>query len=147
MIFSLTPMRLSTPLPYPGGPNGRDVPFVRAIAEHGSFIARGVFLVDPAADSIVLPDQAARQLKIDLSNAPAGHVTAVGGSQVPVRYCQLTLELRSTSVTCRWRTWVAFGPVQRWLLGHIGGLEYFHFSLDPANEEFMLVPRDSLPRV
>lgn len=97
------------------------------------------------ADSIILPATVAQQLQIDLTSAPSGSITVVGGSLVPVRYAQVILTLQTPRQSCRWPAWVGFAASPRWLFGHFGGLEFFHFTLDAVNEELILVPRDNLP--
>jgi hypothetical protein len=123
------------------------MPITRIYLQHAGQTIAGSISVDSLSQIILFPEPIAKTLGIDLTNAPQQSITGVGGSRVLVRYAQLTLELRPVGHACRWQTWVGFAATQRWLFGNFGGLEHFHFTLDPWNEEFMLDPRDSLPRV
>jgi hypothetical protein len=120
MIFRLVPVPLSNPMPYPGAQTYWDMPIMPITIHHAGHVATGRIFVDSMCQIIVLPESVAEVLGIELR--PPGHL-------------------------CRWKAWVGFAATQRWLFGNFGGLEHFHFILDPHNEEFLLDPRDSLPRV
>jgi hypothetical protein len=146
MIFSLHATKFKRPLPFAGQLAYRDMPILPLRVMYGGASEPGQAYVDTMADLTLLPDRVAGQLQLDLTRAPSHTISALGG-QITVRYAEVEMELRGTTSRCRWRAWVAFGPTPRWLFGHVGGLEYFHFTLDPVNEEFMLVPRDHIPLV
>lgn len=145
MIVPLKLATLRAPLPYVGGPTHRDLPMMPAVVEAGNQKVHGRFLIDTGADSIEFPLKEAQQLGIDLLNAPTGSLATASGASVVVHYAQITISLSHGFTTCRWQTWAGFAPIRNWLFGHFGGLEHFHFVLDSGAEEFMLVPRESLP--
>ena len=145
MIFSLQTVKFNTPPSIPGRPLYRDMPIAPVVVSNGSVALPGRVFVDSMSDFILLPDWVATHLQVDLIQAPSHTITLVGGSKVGVRFAEVILELRNPRASLRWPATVAFGPTQRWLFGHFGGLEFFHFSLDAVNEEMMLVPRDNLP--
>lgn len=147
MLFPLVPLQLRLASPTPGAPLYRDMPLIPLRISCNGLLEQGWAYVDTMSDIILLPASLANKLAIDLTTAPSRTVTVVGGSQVSVHYADVNLELRNPHGGVKWRATVAFGPTQRWLFGHFGGLEFFHFSLDSFNEEMMLVPRDNLPPV
>src|SRR5438067_1821260 len=89
MFFPMRPAWFNHPLPYPGGPAWRDMPLASAVLENGGNSARGYFLIDTGADSIVLPDQISQQLQLDVSTAPSGQAVSFGGTAIAVRYAEL----------------------------------------------------------
>src|SRR5438046_1328674 len=50
-------------------------------------------LLDSGADETVFPGRFAAMIGIDLSNAPLGQITGIGGAVIDVRYAQITLRL------------------------------------------------------
>ncbi len=145
MFFPLVPVRFNKPPIIPGRPLYRDMPIVRLSIRYGNKTFPGWAHVDSMSDFVLLPDSVATTLQIDLTSAPTHVITVVGGSQVKVRFAEVTLHLRHPLGGVRWPATIAFGPTQRWIFGHFGGLEFFHFALDAVNEEMLLVPRDNLP--
>jgi len=145
MLFPTTTATFTNRFPAFGRPTFRQMPAVNIYAHYGPAFDFGLAYIDTMSDVILLPDSVAQKLKLDLRFAPAHTITVVGGSQVVVQFAEITLELRHPRTPIRWTTEVAFGPTQRWLFGHFGGLEFFHFTLDTVNEELILAPRENLP--
>ena len=106
------------------------------------------FLLDSAADDLVVPETWAGPLGIDLSHCPTAGAHG-WGSNIPVsiRIARVILEFSDGAETCRWRTEVGFAPMRdRYgLFGVAGGLEYFRTTLDFERREIELIPQPTLP--
>lgn len=144
MIFELKRRNFNRPYPAFGRPASRDMPIIPLTVHCGGATVAERAFVDSMADFVTLPDWVAPRVGIDLSVAPSHTITVIGGSQVVVKFARVTLEIPHPRGV-RWSTDVAFGPTPRWLFGHFGGLEFFHFTLDAVNEELFLEPRENLP--
>ena len=81
MFFSLVPVTLNQALPTAGRPLFRDMPIIPLRLSHGPKTIDGRAFVDSMSDIIVVPENVAQQLKIDLNNAPTQTISAVGGGR------------------------------------------------------------------
>ena len=109
----------------------------------GPLSARAVQgLLDTGADDTVVHESVATSIGTDLSAAPMGSATGVGGSVVPVRFAEVTLRLASGYDQCEWRAWVGFTPARlHWaLLGFAGFLQFFTATFHGDREEVELTP-------
>jgi hypothetical protein len=116
----------------------RPLVFVTLIGPSGVFVDRA--MLDTAADDTVFPDAAAATAGIDLSGAPTGEASGVGGIPVPVRYARVELRLTDGREFRRWPAWVGFTAVQlkQPLLGFAGCLQFFGALFRGDREEVEL---------
>ena len=99
-------------------------------------------LVDSASDDTIFPLSVARQLGIDLRNAPVGDARPVAGATLSYRYAHVTLRITDVRETCEWPAIVGFIDLpMRWaLLGQTGFLQFFDVILRGADREVVLTP-------
>jgi len=92
--------------------------------------------LDSCADDTVFPDAVARDIGIDLSNAPTGEAAGIGSSSTTIRYAKVELRLTDGKEFRRWRAWVGFSAVlvKHGLLGFAGCLQFFTAKFDGAAE-------------
>ena len=88
----------------------------------------------------MFPEAIATVAGVDLTNAPVGEATAVGGAPVPVRYAQVTLRITDGQEYRTWPAWVGFTalPLGRPLLGFAGFLQFFTATFDGEGEKLEL---------
>jgi hypothetical protein len=130
-----------------GGAGRRPKPVLTA-GVVGPITARAVEgLLDTGADDTVFPESVATDIGLDLSTAPSGSASGIGGAAVPVRYAEVRLRLSSGADQCEWRAWVAFTPVRhRWaLFGFAGFLQFFTATFHGDREEVELTANALLP--
>jgi len=99
-------------------------------------------LIDTGSDDIVFPDSAAVRLGLDLKSAVSRRVGLAGRPTMTVQYAILDLRITDgRSEVYDWTTFVGFAPVSlsRVLLGTLGFLEFFDFTLRRSSREFELV--------
>lgn len=91
-------------------------------------------ILDTGADDTVFPEQAAIDAGIDLTGAPTGLGTGVGGNPLSLRYATVTLRLTDGREYRVWPARVGFAPIKmrQVLLGFAGCLQFFgaHFFGD-----------------
>ncbi len=96
-------------------------------------------LLDTGADDTVFPEALARKLGVDLTNAPIGEASGVGGAPLPVRYAAVELRLTDGREFRRWPALVGFtaARLKQPLLGFAGCLQFFgaHFRGDREEVE------------
>ena len=104
-------------------------------------------LLDTGSDDTVFSEQVARDIGLDLTNAPT--VTSVGVGQVPalVRYAEVTLRLAGNGDRHEWQARVGFTsvPLKQALLGFAGFLEYFTATFQGDREEVELTINSLYP--
>jgi hypothetical protein len=81
--------------------------------------------LDTSADDTVFPDSFAGQIGIDLPSRPSGFAAGTTGTSIPIRYASVELRLTDGTEERLWPAIVAFGRVQRPLLGFAGCLQFF----------------------
>src|SRR5204863_8426585 len=84
-------------------------------------------LLDTGADDTTFPEDVAKKLGIDLSNAPSGSASGVGMGPYSVRYAKVTLRITDGQEQREWEGWVGFtsARLHRPLLGYAGFLQFF----------------------
>lgn len=96
-------------------------------------------MLDTAADDTVFPDAAAATAGLDLTNAPTGEASGVGGVPVLVRYAAVELRLTDGIEFRSWPALVGFtaARLKQPLLGFAGCLQFFgaHFRGDREEVE------------
>jgi hypothetical protein len=147
MLFPYARMNTGRPIWPLGGRTDRPRPLVLVslIGPANTFPQQAV--LDTAADDTVFPEQAAAYIGLDLTNAPVGEATAVGGARVPVRYAQVVLRLTDGQEFREWPALVAFTPIPRShaLLGFAGCLQFFDATFRGAREEVELTVNSLYP--
>lgn len=110
-----------------GGRWSRPKPIIRVTVIGPSDSRLQEALLDTGADDTVFPERLAAILGADLSTAPAGTISSVAGTVVPVRYAQVTLRITDGVESREWLAWIAFTPARlRYpLLGFAGFLQFF----------------------
>lgn len=108
MRFPYRPIPVRRPVVSLGGRRIRPRPLVLAtlVGPSGIFVDRA--LLDTAADDTVFPDAAAITAGVDLTNAPTGEASGIGGAPLLVRYAVVELRLTDGAEFRRWPAWVAF---------------------------------------
>ena len=103
--------------------------------------------IDCAADDTVFPPHLAPRLGINLTNAPTGQATVVGGNLISVIYATVTLFLSDGTEAVEWDAVVGFSasPMRWALLGHAGFLEYFDVQLLGALRRAVVVTNAAFP--
>src|SRR5258708_2998525 len=83
--------------------------------------------VEPGADGQGFHDTVARDLGIDLTNAPQGAATGLAMNQSAIRYAEVIVRLAQGAERREWRAWVGFtsDPIIRPVLGFAGFLQFF----------------------
>jgi hypothetical protein len=104
-------------------------------------------LLDTGADDTVFPEDLARQLGIDLTNAPVGGGAGVGMVPAPLRYAEVSLRIASGGERREWRAWVGFtsARLKRPLLGFAGFLQFFTATFHGHREEVELTVNGLYP--
>jgi hypothetical protein len=102
--------------------------------------------VDSGSDDTIFPLALAKTLGIDLTNAPRGRSTAVGGHIFEYPYAEVTLQLEvggDEKVT--WSAIVGFSDARRklGLLGQSGSFELFNILFLGFEKEVLISPNDS----
>lgn len=111
---------------------------ISLIGPGGTFVAE--VMLDTAADDTVFSENAAAKIGIDLTNAPTGEASGVGGAPVVVRYAAAELRLTDGQEFRRWPAWVAFtaAHLKQPLLGFAGCLQFFGAFFRGDREEVEL---------
>jgi hypothetical protein len=107
-----------------------------------------VGLLDTGADDTIFSDALAAQLGIDLTNAPEGESSGVGGTPaVRLRFATVTLRLATVSERRGWPALVGFtaAPLRFPLLGYAGVLHYFSANFHGDREEVELTVNSLYP--
>lgn len=142
MRFPYQAKRVRQPV-YPlGGSNIRHYPLVPVIliGLNGGWVRD--CLLDSDADDTLFPEAAAVALGIDLTGAPTGNATQVGGAAVQYSYAPATLRVSDGKESCEWPAIIGFTKCPlRWpLLGQTGFLRFFDLMLFGASQEIVLTP-------
>jgi hypothetical protein len=69
--------------------------------------------VDPGADATIFSDALAAPIGLDLTHAPQGSGSVVGGPKIPLRYAEVTLRITDGREQREWPARVGFTPVPR----------------------------------
>ncbi len=104
--------------------------------------------LDTATDDTVFPDGLAALLGIDLTNAPEGEATGIGGQPVArLRFAPVRLRLATASEQREWPAFVAFTAARlRYpLLGFAGVLQFFHSDFRGDDEQVELTINSRYP--
>ena len=107
------------------------------------FLAR----VDPGSDDTVFPETVAAQVGLDLSSAPVGTGSGVGGQRIRLRYAEVTLRITDGNEQREWLARVGFAPIRlrNPLLGIAGFLQFFNALFLGAGEELELTVNSLYP--
>jgi hypothetical protein len=107
----------------------------------------GDCILDSGSDDTVFAETVATKIGIDLTQAPTGSASVVGGGTIPLRYAMVTLRIADKSDAKIWQCWVGFAPVQlqRPLLGFAGVLRYFTAIFHGDREEVELAVNGLYP--
>ncbi len=127
---------------YPlGGIRVRHVPAieVRLLGPGGVFDR--LCRLDSGADDTIFPEWVAQRIGLDLTNAPWGESSPVGGSALYYRYATVSLRLDDGRENCEWKAIVGFLPNLRGgLLGVSGFFQFFDVTLFGSRRESELIP-------
>jgi hypothetical protein len=104
-------------------------------------------LLDSGAEDTVFPEYLAARVGLDLTNAPTGSATGVGGPPIPLRYAEVSLRIAGAQELREWRAWVGFTTValRRPLLGFAGFLQFFTATFHGDLEEVELTINSLYP--
>ncbi len=104
-------------------------------------------LVDQGSDDTVFPDLLAAQIGLDLTNAPAGSGSGVGGQKLALRYAEVTLRITDGKEQREWPARVGFtaASLRYPLLGFAGFLQFFSALFLGDREEFELTVNSLYP--
>jgi hypothetical protein len=116
----------------------RPVLTITTIGPGGTAVDDG--LLDTGADDTVFSVNLAAKLGIDLTNAPQGEASGVGGVAATVYLADLKLRITDGREQREWTARVGFtsAPLKRALLGITGFLEYFTATFFGDREEVEL---------
>ena len=140
MRFPYHLIRVGRPALALGGRWVRPQPLIH-VSLVGPAAARPVLgVLDTAADDTVFPDYVAARIGIDLTGAPVGSSSGVGGISAPLRYAQVKLRVAGGGEFREWPAWVGFSPVpMRYpMLGFAGFLQFFAATFHGDREEVEL---------
>ena len=147
MRFPYVRVKVKAPVPSLGGQWERPkaLALVALIGPAGTIARQG--LLDTGADDTIFPERLASRVGFDLTTAPSGEATGVGGIPLPVRYVQATLRLTDGTEFREWTAWVGFAAVPMlWpLLGFAGFLQFFSANFLGDREEVELTVNSLYP--
>ena len=147
MRFRYSRLRTAQPAWPLGGQSERPRPLVLVsiIGPAATAVERGG--LDTGADDTVFEERVATRIGIDLTGAPTGSNTSVGGTTVAVRYAQVNLRLTDGHEFRAWTAWVGFTPtpLDRGLLGFAGCLQFFSAHFHGDREEVELAVNGLYP--
>jgi hypothetical protein len=97
-------------------------------------------LLDTGSDDTVFPERVAARIGVDLTHAPTGGASGVGGGTALLRYAEVVLRLSDGREHRQWTARVGFtsAPLKRPLFGFAGFLQYFTASFHGDREEVEL---------
>jgi hypothetical protein len=140
MRFPYRTFQARQPLWQLGGKSARVRPVltITAIGPGGTAVDDG--LLDTGADDTIFSVRRAAQLGIDLTNAPLGEASGVGGVPVTVYLAEVKLRITDGLEQREWTARVGFttAPLKRALLGIAGFLEFFNATFFGDREEVEL---------
>jgi predicted aspartyl protease len=104
-------------------------------------------LLDTGAMDTVFEEKLAARLGIDLTNAPVGTSSGIGGISYPVRYARVQLRIADNLEQREWPAWVGFtaAKLRQPLLGYAGFLQFFDATFRGAAEEVELAINPTYP--
>jgi hypothetical protein len=140
MRFPYKITRVGRPALTLGGRWVRPQPLIHvgAVGPAGTLAVLGI--LDTVADETVFPDYVAAKLGVDLTGAPIGSSSGVGGVPVPLRFAQIKLRLAGGGEFWEWPAWVGFTslPLRYPMLGFAGFLQFFTAAFHGDLEEVEL---------
>lgn len=97
-------------------------------------------ILDTAADDTVFPEYVAARIGIDLTGAPTGAASGMGGVPALLRYAQVHLRVSGGGEFREWPAWVGFTslPLRYPMLGFAGFLQSFTATFYGDREEVKL---------
>jgi hypothetical protein len=103
--------------------------------------------VDPGSDDTIFSEALAAQIGLDLTNAPQGSGSVVGGQKIVLRYAEVTLRITDGQEEREWPARVGFTPVRLSypLLGFAGFLQFFDALFRGGYEDFELTVNSLYP--
>jgi hypothetical protein len=147
MRFRYTPLKTAAPVWPLGGRLERPKPIVTATLLGPTNALPREALLDTGADDTVFHESVAVAVGVDLTGAPTGQASVVGGAIVAVRYALVKLRLTDGQEFREWPAWVAFTavPLRRGLLGFAGCRQFFDANFRGAREEVELIVNSLYP--
>jgi hypothetical protein len=147
MRFPYRAMPTRQPVPPLGGARTRHYPIVPVVLTGPAGAWARDCRLDSGADDTIFPHSAAQALGIDLTGAPLGSASQVGGAPIQYPYAPVTLRISDGQESCEWIALVGFAPLAlRWpLLGQTAFLQFFDATLLGARRETVLTPNASFP--
>jgi hypothetical protein len=149
MRFFYEMTRISRPALALGGRWVRPQPLIH-ISLVGPTAARPIRgILDTAADDTVFPDYVAARIGVDLTGAPTGSSSGVGGISVPLRFAPIKLRLAGGGEFREWPAWVGFTslPLRYPMLGFAGFLQFFTATFHGDLEEVELAVNNLYPGI
>lgn len=147
MRFPYQKIRVGRPAPTLRGRWVRPQPLINVslVCPTGALVVQRI--IDTGADDTVFPDSAAARIGLDLTGAPTGASSGVGGVPVPLRYAQVKLRATSGGEFREWPAWVGFTsiPIRYPMLGFAGFLQYFTATFHGDLEEVELAVNSLYP--
>lgn len=141
MRFSYNMTRVGRPILTLGGRWVRPQPLIHVgvISPTATLAVLGI--LDTAADDTVFPDYVAVRIGLDLTGAPTGSSSGVGGVPALLRYAQVKLRVAGGGEFREWPAWVGFTshPARYPMLGFAGFLQFFSAHFHGDREEVELV--------
>jgi hypothetical protein len=139
LLFAYTQVRALAPVWGLHGRLARPTPLIPVTLVGPANSVYRPTLVDTGASDTVFPENLAAQVGIDLSQAPQGRATSIGGTH-PLRYAEVELRLTDGREYRVWTARVGFTPAAlRWpLLGFAGVLQFFTVTFHGDREEVEL---------
>jgi hypothetical protein len=97
-------------------------------------------LLDTGSDDTVFPERVAARIGVDLTTAPTGEASGVGGGKALLRYAEVTLRLSDGREHRQWTARVGFTSalLRRPLFGFAGFLQFFTACFHGDREEVEL---------
>lgn len=145
--YRYVPVRVPRPVWSLGGRLVRPRPLIHValIGPSGTRVERAH--IDPGADDTVFPETLAAKIGIDLTNAPVGSGSAVGGQTITLRFAEVALRITDGRERREWPARVGFAPLalRNPLLGFAGCLQFFSALFLGDREELELTVNSLYP--
>jgi hypothetical protein len=103
--------------------------------------------LDQGSDDTVFSEALAAQIGLDLTNAPRGSGSVVGGQKIALRYAEVTLRITDGREQREWPARVGFTStfLSHPLLGFGGFLQFFDALFRGDHEDFELTVNSLYP--